>query len=61
MLILMEAHMPTLLWVASDCKRLLGYRFERLPVEAGIPVSIGKAAKNKAWLGQTSMQSPMLS
>jgi hypothetical protein len=21
--ILMEAHMPTLLWVASDCKRLL--------------------------------------
>jgi hypothetical protein len=57
----MEAHMPTLPWVASDCKRLLGHRFERLLAEAGLEVLIGKVAKNKAQLGQSSMQNPMLS
>ena len=42
MLIPMEAHMTTLLWVASDCKRLLGHLFERLLAEAGIEGLIGK-------------------
>jgi hypothetical protein len=44
-LIPMEAHISTLPWVASDCKRLLGHRFEQLLAEASIGVLIGKTAR----------------